>query len=255
MKLGVPSPATKSYPLRWWLGLPVLAAVLVGLAGQPAGARGTTWTIHFTGSGSYQSNASDKLSALCSSTHTSSTQSEFKWTVTWYHVVLSAPPVTGNIRGILTGTAHETYESKTDCPGAQDVHCSKEIAFHADESFNGQQPAALLLKKSASTDILTLDLIASAAETQGCGSVDPEDHGFFFTGTPTSDIPGATDAIATTLQLPMSELRHSGKIVALAKKSAFNFPGPGETDCSDKSLGLTCSHDQSWSGTVTMTKV
>ena len=56
--------------------------------------------------------------------------------------------------------------------------------------------------------------------------------------------------LAATAQIPLTELHHSGKIIVLVRKGAFNYPTT--SDCSEQSLGLTCSHDQTWTGTLTM---
>jgi hypothetical protein len=61
-----------------------------------------------------------------------------------------------------------------------------------------------------------------------------------------------TSLVAASAQVPLSELQHSGKIIALVKKSLFAYPQ--STDCSDTRLDLTCPHNQTWSGTITMTR-
>ena len=241
--------------IRRCVGSLLVAALLVAGPMRPAGAAGTTWTIKFTGSGTYQSYASLKLaSSLCTSTTTSSTDSQFSWSVTWHNVVLSSPAVTGAITGQLSGTAHQSNIQK-GCGTSR--NCSEAVPFQADESSDAEQPAALVGKTSSTHTanyVLTLDLLSSAAEMQKCESEDPNDHGFFFAGTPNKENPGpvASDALVSITQIPLSELSHSGKIIVLAKKSAFSYPRT--KDCSDKALGIECSHDQTWHGTITMTR-
>ncbi len=221
---------------------------------QPAGATGTTWTIQFTGSGTFNSDATlNASSAACTDKDTSTTESDFTWSVTWHNAKLRSPARTGPITGTLSGTTHES-DKKTVSHGCGDSSsCSKEIAFHADESSAGDNPAALVGKTSSihrSNYVLVLDLISGADEQAGCSSVDPKDDGFYFAGNGVT--PSATDPLAATAQIPLSELAHSGKIIVLVKKGAFNYPTT--TDCSDRGLGITCSHDQTWSGTITMTR-
>ena len=76
------------------------------------------------------------------------------------------------------------------------------------------------------------------------------EQGFYFAGNGTT--PSATHPLAATAQIPLTELHHSGKIIVLVRKGAFNYPTT--SDCSEQSLGLTCSHDQTWTGTLTMTR-
>ncbi len=238
--------------LRWALGVLSAAVILAGPV-QQAGAAGAAWTITFAGTGSYQSNATLKLvSSLCTSTDTSSTESKFSWHVTWHSVSFASPAVSGSVSGSLTGTAHQSDHQK-GCGTSRS--CAKAVPFQADQSSAAEQPAVLIGKTSAihkATYVLTLDLVASAAQQQQCRANDPDDHGFFFAGTPNQMNPVATDALAASASMPMSEISHSGKIIILAKKTAFNYPQT--TDCSNKPLGITCAHSQTWSGTITMTR-
>jgi hypothetical protein len=245
--------ATVSWMPRSWSGLLLAAALLLAGSTQQAGATSATWTVNFTGTGSYQSNATLKLaSSLCTSTNTSRTDSKFSWSVTWHTVSLASPAVAGSVTGLLTGTAHQSDEQK-GCGTSR--NCSEAVPFSADQSSAAEQPAILIGKGSVvhkTTYVLTLDLVASAAQMQKCQANDPNDHGFYFAGTPNKENPSATDALAASAQIPLSELQHAGKIIVLAKKTAFNYPQT--TDCSDTALGITCAHEQAWSGTITMTR-
>ena len=236
---------------RWLVAVATMAMVMTGL-GNTAGATARTWTIQFTGSGSFDSNATQNSgSAQCTDVVTSATSSEFSWSVTWHNVSLVSPANTGNVTGTLTGTTHESYKQKAGRGCGDSSTCSKDLAFHADESSAGSNPAVLIGKTSSihkGNYVLILDLISGA--DQECQSVDPNDGGFYFAGTQPS--PGATDPLAASTQIPVSELQASGKIIVLVKKSPFAYPQ--STDCSDTSLDLTCSHNQTWSGTITMTR-
>jgi len=238
---------------RWLVAVATMAMVMTGL-GNTAGATARTWTIQFTGSGSFDSNATQNSgSAQCTDVVTSATSSEFSWSVTWHNVSLVSPANTGNVTGTLTGTTHESYKQKAGRGCGDSSTCSKDLAFHADESSAGSNPAVLIGKTSSihkGNYVLILDLISGADEEQECQSVDPNDGGFYFAGTQPS--PGATDPLAASTQIPVSELQASGKIIVLVKKSPFAYPQ--STDCSDTSLDLTCSHNQTWSGTITMTR-
>ena len=238
---------------RWLVVLATMAILMTGLA-NTALATGRTWSIHFTGSGSFESNATQNNgSAQCTDVVTSATSSEFSWSVTWHNVALVSPSTTGNVTGTLTGTTHESYNQKAGRGCGDSSTCSKDFAFHADESSAGSNPAVLIGRTSPfhkTNYVLILDLISGADEDQGCQSVDPNDGGFYFAGTQPN--PGATDPLAASAQIPLSELQHSGKIIALVKKSPFAYPQ--STDCSDTSLDLTCSHNQTWSGAITMTR-
>ncbi len=155
--------------------------------------------------------------------------------------------------GTLTGTTDESYKLKAGVGCGDSSTCSKDFPFQSDESSAGSNPAVLIGKTSTvhkANYILVLDLISGADEDQECQSVDPQDGGFYFAGT--QPAPGATDPLAASAQIPLSELQRSGKIIVLVKKSPFAYPQ--STDCSDDSLDLTCSHNQTWSGTITMTR-
>jgi hypothetical protein len=230
-----------------------MAMLTAGVA-NIAGATARTWTIQFTGSGSFESNANENSgSAQCTDLATSATSSEFSWSVTWHGVALVSPATTGNVTGTLTGTIHESYKLKASRGCGDSSTCSKDFAFHADESLAGSNPAVLIGRTSPfhkTNYVLILDLISGADEDQGCQSVDPNDGGFYFAGTQPN--PGANDPLAASAQIPLSEIQRSGKIIVLVKKSPFAYPQ--STDCSDTSLDLTCSHNQTWSGTITMTR-
>jgi hypothetical protein len=164
------------------------------------------------------------------------------------------PPVTGNIIGSMLGTAYETDTRKAsaDCGGNKD--CNKTIDFSADESLSGSNPAALLWHKSASgaqNGVMVLDLLTWADQQAECESEDPDDTGFLV-ANPASFVPSATDPLAASAVIPVSELKHSGKIVVVVHKTAFNYPTPGDSDCSNTALGLQCSHSQTWDGTITI---
>ncbi len=238
---------------RWFVGVASMAILMAGLA-NTAAATARTWTIQFTGSGSFESNASQNSgSAQCTDVTTSATSSEFSWSVTWHSVALVSPATTGNVTGTLTGTTHESYKLKPGVGCGDSSTCSKDFAFQSDESSAGSNPAVLIGKTSTihkTNYVLILDLISRADEDQECRSVDPQDTGFYFAGT--QPAPGATDPLAASAQIPFSELQRSGKIIALVKKSPFAYPQ--STDCSDDSLDLTCSHNQTWSGTITITR-
>jgi len=238
---------------RWLVAVATMAMLTAGVA-NIAGATARTWTIQFTGSGSFESNANENSgSAQCTDLATSATSSEFSWSVTWHGVALVSPATTGNVTGTLTGTIHESYKLKASRGCGDSSTCSKDFAFHADESLAGSNPAVLIGRTSPfhkTNYVLILDLISGADEDQGCQSVDPNDGGFYFAGTQPN--PGANDPLAASAQIPLSEIQRSGKIIVLVKKSPFAYPQ--STDCSDTSLDLTCSHNQTWSGTITMTR-
>jgi hypothetical protein len=234
-------------------GLLVAASVLCAMAPAPAQAS-ALWTVNFKGEGSSHSNAQIKITGLCPSTSTSTIETSFSWTVTWHSVRLTTPTVMGAITGQLTGEAHETYELKTAPSCGKAEHCDKSIDFQADESSSGEQPAALIYKRGPvgpPHGNLILDLLAGPSQMAGCTSLDTDDTGFYFAGTPNQEGVSATDALAATVQLTPSDL-HLGKIIALVHKTAFNFPS--DNDCSDPALLTTCDHSQDWSGTVTMTR-
>ncbi len=243
---------------RWWLALVAGAALSVGVGAQPVSAT-PLWKIIFTGHGSSKSDATEDLSsAACpgSSVHTT-VESTFIWIVTWKHVALSIPPVTGNITGTLYGTTHETDTKKAPAGCGGNSNCDKSFDFTANEGLDGSNPAALLVIKShnagAGVNIIP-DLLTFSDQDAECESLDPDDTGFLV-GDPTSFAPKATDALAATAVVPVSELKHFGKIIVSVHKTAFNYPTPADDDCSDSSLGLTsCSHSQTWDGTITMTR-
>jgi hypothetical protein len=243
---------------RWWLALVASAALSVGVGAQPVSAT-PLWKIIFTGHGSSKSDATEDLSsgACPDSTVKTTIESTFIWIVTWKHVALSIPPVTGNISGTLYGTTHETNTKKAPSACGGNSNCDKSFDFSADEGLDGSNPAALLVIKShsvAAADNVIVDLLTFSDQDAECESLDPDDTGFLV-GDPTSFAPKATDALAATAILPVSELNHSGKIIISVHKTAFNYPTPGDDDCSDSSLGLTsCSHSQTWDGTITMTR-
>ena len=134
---------------RWWLALVAGAALSVGVGAQPVSAT-PLWKIIFNGHGSSKSDATETFSsAACpdSTVHTT-IESTFIWIVTWKHVALSIPPVTGSITGTLYGTTHETNTKKapSDCGG--NSNCNKSFDFSASEGLDGSNPAALLVYQS-----------------------------------------------------------------------------------------------------------
>jgi hypothetical protein len=230
------------------------AALLAAVDSGPVSAATPRWTINFTGHGSSGSDATFTLGGGCPTKDHSTVKSAFHWSVTWSHVALSTPPVTGNIVGSMLGTAYESETKKVSGGCGGDVNCSKTVDFSATEGLGGSSPAALLFHKSsngAPDDVIVLDLLASADQTAKCRSLDPNDSGFLVSNTASVN-PSATDALAASAVIPVSELNHSGKIIVVAHKTAFNYPTPGESDCSNTGLGLTCSQSQSWDGTITI---
>ncbi|HTW09755.1 MAG TPA: hypothetical protein VME46_19790 [Acidimicrobiales bacterium] len=238
---------------RSWLALLAASALWAGVDAQPASAT-ALWTVNFTGHGTSQSDATLTADGACPSTDHTTIKSAFHWSVTWEHGALSTPPVTGNIIGSMLGTAYETdtIRAPADCGGNKD--CDKTVDFSADEGLSGSNPAALLFHKSSSgaaAGVIILDLLTFSDQQAECESQDPDDTGFLV-ANPESFNPSATDPLAASDVIPTSELRHSRKILILVHKSAFNYPGPGDEDCSDTDLGLKCSQSQSWDGTITM---
>jgi hypothetical protein len=233
------------------------AALLAGLNARAVGATATPlWTINFTGHGSSQSDATLTLDGACPSTDRTTVKSAYHWSVTWEHVALSAPPVTGNIIGGMLGTAYETETKKVSGGCGGNVNCDKTVDFSANEGLDGSNPAALLFHKSsggAASGVLVLDLLTWADQMAECESLDPNDTGFLV-ANPASFNPSATDPLAASDVIPLSELKHSGKIVIVVHKGAFNYPTSADEDCSNTSFGLTCSQSQSWDGTITLTR-
>ncbi len=212
------------------------------------------WTINFTGHGTSSSDATLTLDGGCPTTDHSTVKSAFHWSVSWSHVALSTPPVTGKIVGSMLGTAYQTETKKVSGGCTGDINCNKTVDFSANEGLDGSNPAALLFHKSSSgaaEGVLVVDLLTWADQTAKCESLDPNDPGFL-AASPLSFNPSATDALAAAATIPISELAHSRKIVVVAHKTAFNYPTPGDSDCSNTSLGLTCSQSQNWDGTITL---
>jgi hypothetical protein len=233
----------------------VVAGSVAGAYSEPAGAATPLWTINFTGHGTSQSDATLTSGGTCPLTDHTTVKSAFHWSVTWSHVALSTPPVTGNITGALLGTAYETETTKVSGGCTGDVNCDKTVDFSADEGLDGSNPAALLFHKSSadrSNGVLVLDLLTWADQTAQCESRDPNDSGFLVASPLSGLNPSATDPLAASATIPISELMRSGKIVVVAHKSAFSYPTAGDSDCSDTSLSLTCSQSQNWDGTITI---
>lgn len=230
------------------------AALLVGVDSQPVSGATPLYTINFTGHGSSQSDATLTADGACPTTDHTTVKSAFHWSVSWSHVALSSPPVTGKIVGSMLGTAYETDTRKVTGGCSGDVNCNKTVPFSGNEGLSGSNPAALLFHKSsanASNGVLVLDLLTWADEMAGCESLDPNDTGFLV-ANPASLNPSATDPLAAAATIPFSELTRSGKIIVVVHKTAFNYPTPGDSDCSNTSLGLTCSQSQTWDGTITI---
>ncbi len=76
---------------------------------------------------------------------------------------------------------------------------------------------------AAAADNIILDLLTFSDQSAQCESLDPDDTGFLV-GDPTSFAPKATDALAATAVVPVSELKHSGKIIVSVHKTAFSYP-------------------------------
>jgi hypothetical protein len=236
------------------MALVLLSAVTAGVVSQPVSAATPLYTIVFTGHGSSQSDATLTSDGACPFTDNTTVKSAFHWSVAWSHVSLSTPPVTGPIVGSMLGTAYETETKKVGGGCTGDVNCNKTVDFSGNEGLNGSNPAALLFHKSsadATNGVLILDLLTWADQTAQCESNDPNDSGFLV-ASPASFNPSATDPLAASATIPLSELTHSGKIIVVAHKSAFSYPTAGDTDCSNTSLGLKCSQSQNWDGTITI---
>jgi hypothetical protein len=236
-----------------WLALLAGAAFPVGVDARSVSST-PVWTINFTGHGSSQSDATLTLNGACPTSDHTTVKSAFHWSVTWEHATLSIPPVTGKIIGSMLGTAYDTETKKVSGGCTGDITCNKTVPFSANEGLDGSNPAALLFHKSSSgapDDVIVLDLLTWADQMAGCESLDPNDSGFLVSNT-ASIIPSATDALAASAVIPVSELNHSGKIVVVVHKSAFSYPTPADSDCSNTGLGLTCSQSQSWDGTITI---
>ena len=220
-------------------GLVAGAALSVGVDAQPVSAT-PLWTINYTGHGSSSSDATLTVTGACPSTDHTTIRSAFHWSVTWQHVVLSIPPLTGNITGGMLGMAYETETMKApaDCGGNK--NCDKTVDFSADEGLSGSNPAALLFHKSANgapDDVITVDLLTFSDQDAECGSQDPDDTGFLV-DNPAQLSPSGTDPLAASDVIPVSELKHSGKIIIVVHKTAFNYPTPPDSDCSNADLGL-----------------
>jgi hypothetical protein len=243
----------RAYLARWWLALVAGTALSVAINAPPVGAT-PLWTIVYTGHGTSSSEATLTIDGGCPSTDHTSVKSTFHWSVSWEHVALSTPPVTGKIIGSMLGRAYETdtMKASADCGG--DKNCDKTVDFSANEGLSGSNPAALLFHKSSSgaaSGVITLDLLTFADQQGECESQDPNDSGFLV-ANPAQPSPSATDPLAASDVIPASELRHSGKIVIVVHKTAFNYPTPGDSDCSNSALGVQCSQSQNWDGTITM---
>jgi hypothetical protein len=243
----------RAHLARCWLTLVAAAALSVTIDAQPVSAT-PLWTINYTGHGSSASDATLTIDGACPSTDHTTVKSAFHWSVTWEHVALSTPPVTGKIIGAMLGTAYETDTMKAGAACGGNKNCDKTVDFSADEGLSGSNPAALLFHKSsngAPDDVITLDLLTFADQQAECESQDPNDTGFLV-DNPAQPSPSGTDPLAASDVIPVSELRHSGKIVIVVHKTAFNYPTPADSDCSDTALGIQCSQSQSWDGTITM---
>jgi hypothetical protein len=251
--MGVPRHRRSGSRARWLLALAAGTALFVGVGASPVSAT-PLWTINFTGHGSSDSDATLTTGGECHASDHSTVKSAFHWSVSWLHVALSTPPVTGNIIGSMLGTAYETDTMKAEAACGGNKNCDKTVDFSADEGLSGSNPAALLFHKSSggpSDDVIILDLLTFADQEAQCESEDPDDSGFGV-ANPASFTPSGTDPLAASAVIPLSELRHSGKIILVVHKTAFNYPTPGDSDCSDTDLGLQCNHSQTWDGTITI---
>jgi len=228
------------------------AALVIGVGAQPVSAT-ALWTVNFTGHGTSQSDATLTSDGVCPTTDHSTVKSAFHWSVTWEHVALSTPAVTGNIIGSLLGTAYETDKitAPADCGG--DKNCDETEDFSADEGLDGSNPAALFFYKETHSDDLFLDLLVFSDSEAKCESEDPDDTGFLVANPAGGDVPQTTDPLAASVGgIVPSWLKHDRKIILNVQKGLDNYPTAGDEDCSDSSLGIKCSQSQDWSGTITM---
>jgi hypothetical protein len=110
---------------------------VVGLDARPGSATATAkWTVNFTGHGTSQSDATLTFNGGCPTTDNTTVKSAFHWSLTWEHVALSVPPVTGPITGAMLGTAYETETKKVTGSCCGDVNCNKIVLVVHKGAFN-----------------------------------------------------------------------------------------------------------------------
>jgi hypothetical protein len=232
------------------------ACALSGLAVAAAPAGGS-WTVTFAGKGTWNLSESITNAPLCAIPNESTESSNFAWTVTWKNVVFGARPSAGTGAGHLLGAERESSSmpaSLSQCTSK--TTCSKgAVPFAADEGSDADQPS-ILKPVADGPHSYTLNLELRNSGTIGgseCTNLDSAED-MYIIGKELDTDPTVLGALATQAKVPAAELRTSKKIIVIVSKNPFtNFPV--SPDCvTNQIAGVTCTHSQTWSGTVTLVR-
>jgi hypothetical protein len=235
------------------LTLAAVTALICADSAQPVTAAAPLlWTVTYAGSGTYTQNGSFSMAPLCSTPVTSTYSSSFSWSVAWHSVVVGPAPNAGSPSGRLTGTEH----TQRNDPGANcstPSSCTKDVPFSADEGPSANQPATLKIAVTGAIAEINIDLRESATGNGVvCKSAGTSGENYLLVGTKGMPDPQVRGALAAYAKIPVAELRSAKKIIVPVSKNAFtNYPVTPE--CAPNPIqGLTCTHSQSWTGTVTL---
>ena len=230
------------------------AAALIGAdAAQPVvAAAPAAWTVTYAGQGTYTQTGSLSMAPLCATPVTSEFSSTFSWTATWKNVVIGATSSAGPPSGKLTGSEHQTRnDAGPNCNAP--TTCDKTVSFTADEGPSANQPAVLKIAVTGANAEVNVEVRESATGSgTGCKSAGTSFENFVLVGTKGLGDTTVRGALAAYAKIPVAELRSAKKIIVNVSKNAFtNYPVVPE--CTTSSItGLTCTHTQTWTGTVTL---
>jgi hypothetical protein len=241
----------------------LLATAVFAIAASAAtGARhaaAPTYTIEYDGKGTYTRTAT--APSGCGSM-ASSDKSEFSWDITWKNVTMAATdkgpvPVVGSLHGINTQNYDGFDQSTIGCP-KQTNHCSG--PFAANQAHGASYPATLRIVKTAKGYRIVTTVVNSPSN-QGnwkeCPSVAINEsyEKYLILSIPTEagktiDFP----PLQAYPVIPYSALSHAGKSILVVKDGTSNYPGV-QSNCNIiHAPQTTCTHSQSWTGHVTITR-
>lgn len=231
----------------------LLVAASLALASGTAGASAPqTWTVVYSGQGTWSEHAEVSQQPVCSASQISDFHSTFHWTVTWHNVVLGPHASSGPPSGSLVGSVMETSSAPDPAHCSTIQHCSENVPFVANESSTSEQPAELQIILDGQSYDLHFDMRESAVGGgDGCSNYAlNRDEMYFAIGAGMQ----VGHPFATIAKIPVAESRTMRKFIVNVQRNPF-IDYPSSSTCDGPTFnGSTCTHSQNWTGTVTVTR-
>ena len=242
------------------LGVLLLVVLAAVAASSAAGAHrsGTAlYTVEFVGNGDYARNASAPSACGAMS---STDSSAFDWDIVWKNVAITSKPDGGvPATGKLYGTTKQTFDgydlSTAGCP-KQSKRCAGE--FGANEAKGASYPATVKIARKGTGYVLTVTVTNSPSNTGGwteCPSeaLNESSEKYLAFGAPFG-ANGMVAPLSASEPFSAAELARSGKTTVNVRDTPKNYPG-NKTSCNPtNAAGFVCTHKQSWSGHLIVTR-